>query len=300
MTSRPEGGALLAMLAGAALISTTGVLVRVAGVAPSASAFWRMAFGGVMLAAALWLLRQWRRASARDWAWMLLPALAFAADLALWHRSIRDVRPELATLLANFQVFVMAMAGVWLYRERLGPRFVAGLALAFVGLWLLVGLDWSALGEAYRRGIWMGLLTGVCYAVYMLGFRHAQRHGSTLGPEQLLAMCSLLCAALLALVVGVEGASFAIPDGRSLAALLALGLVGQCLGWVLIARAMPRLPASLVGLILLLQPALAFVQDVLFFDRATRPLEWAGVALSLAGIFLAMRGARPASTAAEA
>lgn len=282
-----DRAALLMMVAGAALISTTGVLVRYADVPATVSAFWRMAFGGVALVLVLLVLRQWQRSRRSDWLWMLAPALAFALDLWVWHRSILAVGPGLATLLANFQVFFMALAGVLFYRERLGPRFLAGLALAFVGTWLLVGVDWSALDAGYRRGVLLGLLTGLCYAAYMLSFRHAQRGGrSALPSAQLLAISSLLCAAMLAGFTVAEGASFAIPDGRSLAALVGLGVVGQCLGWVLIARAMPRLPASAVGLLLLLQPTLAFVQDVALFDRATSALDWLGVALALVGIFI--------------
>lgn len=288
--------ALWALIGGAALISTTGILVRYADVAPTVSAFWRMAFGGVMLAGVLLVARRWRPARLSAWGWMALPALFFALDLFLWHRSIRDVGPGLATLLANFQVFVMALAGVILHGERLGPRFLGGLAMAFGGLWLLVGLDWSDFDAGYRTGVVFGLLTGLAYAAYMLSFRHAQRERSALPSAQLLAMNSLLCAGVLAAIVGVEGASFAIPDTGSLVALLALGLVGQVLGWVLIAHAMPLLPASLVGLVLLLQPSLAFVQDVLLFDRATRPVEWLGVALSLSGIFLGTLRPRPPAT----
>lgn len=274
------------LIAGAALISTTGVLVRYADVPPTVSGFWRMGFGGLMLAVFLLVSRQWQPTRRGDWWWMCFPALFFAADLFLWHRSILSVGPGLATLLANFQVFLMALAGVWLHGERLGPRYLSGLLLAFAGLWLLVGLDWAAFAPQYRVGVALGLLTGVAYAGYMLSFRHAQRERSTLPPSQLLAMSSLLCAALLGMVALGEGASFAIPDLRSLTALLALGLVGQCLGWVLIARAMPQLKASVVGLVLLLQPSLAFVQDVVLFQRTTLPLEWLGVAVSLAGIFL--------------
>lgn len=285
------------MIVGAALISTTGVLVRYADVPPTVSGFWRMAFGGMMLAAFLAVAGKWRRMRLADAWWMLFPAAFFAADLFLWHRSILSVGPGLATLLANFQVFVMALAGVWLHKERLGPRYLGGLLLAFAGLWLLVGLDWSAFSPGYRAGVVLGLLTGLAYAAYMLSFRHAQRERSSLPSAQLLAISSLLCAGLLGLVVIGEGASFAIPDTGSLAALLALGLVGQCLGWVLIARAMPVLKASVVGLVLLLQPSLAFVLDVWLFDRLTRPWEWVGVALSLAGIFLGTLKA--ASTARE-
>jgi drug/metabolite transporter (DMT)-like permease len=286
MKSTVARGPLLAMIAGGAAISLTGVLVRLANVPPTVSAFWRMAFGGALLTLALIALRQWQRVRWSDALWMVPPALAFAADLFLWHRSIHDVGPGLATLLANLQVFIMALAGVLLHRERLGWRFLTGLALAFGGLWLMVGQAWGGFDSGYRLGVWLGLLTGVCYAGYMLSFRHAQQRRSLLPAAQLLAIMTLLSAGILAVMTMVEDVAFTIPDAHSLLALVALGVVGQCLGWVLISRAMPQLPASLVGLLLLLQPVLAFLLDVLLFHRITRPLEWVGLVLSLCGIFI--------------
>ena len=77
--------------------------------------------------------------------------------------------------------------------------------------------------------------------------------------------------------------------------LLGLGLFGQVLGWVLIARAMPQLPASLVGLLLLLQPVLSFLLDVILFARPTAVDDWIGLGLSLVGIFIASSRRRPAT-----
>lgn len=52
--------------------------------------------------------------------------------------------------------------------------------------------------------------------------------------------------------------------------------------------------ASQVGLILLLQPMLAFVWDVLFFRRSFGGVQLAGAALALAAIYLgSLRSAEP-------
>jgi drug/metabolite transporter (DMT)-like permease len=59
--------------------------------------------------------------------------------------------------------------------------------------------------------------------------------------------------------------------------------------------AMPRLPASLVGL---LQPALAFVLDVILLGRQTSWGDWAGLVLALAGILFG--ALRPRQRAAQA
>lgn len=294
MTATPRS-AFVAMIVGAAFISTTSVFVKWANVAPTVSAFYRMLFGGVMLLVGLQVLRRWQLLRWRSAALLIVPALAFAADLWMWHRSIRDIGPGLATLLGNFQVFMMALAGVVFYREQLGWRFLAGLALAFTGLWLLIGRSWGSFDAQYQRGVWLGIATGVAYAVFMLTFRQTQRGAlARTSPAQVLCINSLLCAAVLGLVVLGEHASFAIPSAQSWASLLALGFFGQVLGWVLIVYAMPLLPASLVGLLLLLQPLLSFVFDVILFARPTVALDWTGLAISLAGIFVASARPKPA------
>jgi drug/metabolite transporter (DMT)-like permease len=293
VTAAAPRGALIKMTAGAALISTTSIFVRWAHVEPTVSAFYRMLFGGIMLVGLLAIRREWRKFGIHDLLWLTLPALAFAADLILWHRSIRDIGPGLATLVANFQVFIMAVVGVLVYGERLRARFVFGLVLALVGLWLLVGVDWASFTPQFRIGVYFGLLTGVAYAIFLLSLRQAQLQRKQLDATQMLCLNSLLCAIVLAVAVGAEGSSFAIPDGQTWAALLGLGLFGQVLGWVLITRAMPQLPASLVGLLLLLQPALSFVLDVILFARPTSGLDWIGVGMSLLGIFIgSVRSAR--------
>lgn len=280
------------MIAGAALISTTSIFVRWAHVAPTVSAFYRMAFGGAMLAVILAVQRQWRGVGWRDAAWLLFPAFAMAVDLIMWHRSILLIGPGLATLIGNFQVFLMALAGVVFFHERLGWRFALGVALAMFGLWLIVGQSWQGLSADYRFGVLLGVLTGVAYAAYMLTQRQAQLRRPALTPQRTLCLMSLSCALLLGIAVLIEGDSLAIPDAQSWASLLSLALVGQVLGWVLIARAMPVLPASTVGLLLLLQPALSFVLDVLLFARPTAPHDWVGLALSLLGIFVASQRQR--------
>jgi drug/metabolite transporter (DMT)-like permease len=294
-----DRGALLAMAGGASLISLTGVLVRYANVPPTVAGFWRMAFGGVMLALVLAAMRRWNHVPARAWLFCLWPAFAFAADLWLWHRSIHAIGPGLATLLANTQVFFMVAAGVLFFGERLHARFAIGVGLAFGGLVLILGDGWFALSEASRAGVWLGLATGIAYAAYNLGLKRSQRE-APLAAEPVLVVSTLQCAVLLGLAGVAEGVSFAIPDARSLAALLALGLIGQCLGWVLIGRALPKLRVATVGLLLLLQPLLAFIFDVLLFSRPTALHEWMGVALTLAGIFIAGQKAAPRDQGAAA
>jgi drug/metabolite transporter (DMT)-like permease len=278
----------LMVTAGAVMISFAAVFVRLADVAPTTSAFYRMTFGAMTLLALLAARPVLAAGMARGWAGSALIAAFFTADMWFWHRSILYIGPGLSTLLANFQVFVLAAIGVFWFRERVGARFAAAIALAFAGLWLLFGQEWSALPPQYRLGVVFGLLTALAYSGYILSLRGLQIRGPSTRPEARLAQVTILCGAMLGAINVAEGHGFAIPDARSLAALIALGVVCQVLGWLAISRGMPGLPASLVGLLLLLQPTLSMIWDALFFGLRLGTLQFAGAVLALVGIYIGM------------
>ena len=304
MTAHPQRAAVAQLLAGAAIIGTNGIMVRMAGMPPTAVAFWRMLLAGLLLAALVSAHHGWQRLPRKAWLWLSVPTLAFAIDLWLWHKSILLVGPGLSTLLANAQVFFMALAGMFLFGERLGLRFLAGVLLAFFGLWLLLGAGWATLPAQYRWGVWMGLGAGVAYAAYNVGIKRSQAEagiGRTRVPvEQVLCLAAFGSALCLGLAGWAEGEAFRPPSLQAWGVLLALAAIGHCLSWVLISRAMAALPVALAGLLLLAQPIVAYLLDVVVFDLPTTPRQWLGLAVSLAGIFVAGMTSKEAVAAQEA
>ena len=277
---------LLAFAAGAMVVSFTAPIVRLLSVGPSVTAFWRMVFGGAILA--LLVLAQGRRFALdrRSLFFAVLAGLTFACDLSLWHRSIRLVGPGLATILVGLQVFFMSAAGLVTRREKLTWRLALAVPLAVLGLFLIVGVDWRAGAAGYRWGVAAGVASALCYTGYLLALRRLQRGADLPARMANIAVVSAACAAFLAAIGAALGESFAIPDLASLGLLVLLGVIGQVLAWVLMSGGLPRMRHSLVGLVLLLQPLLAAVWDVLFFRRPTTPLEAAGAAATLAAIYL--------------
>jgi len=278
-----------ALIMGAVMISFSAVFVKLTAVEPTVSAFYRMFFGGLVLGALALVGRErlWFGWSAT--AAIALAALFFAGDLFFWHRSILAVGPGLATLLANFQVFLLALAGVLLLHEPLRWRVVAAIALAMAGLSLLVGADWAALSPDYRAGVGFGLLTAVCYAAYILALRLSRVNAAAPSSIAVVTPLSLACAAILAILLSIEGQRFALPGWRDAGLLFAYGIAAQVLGWRLIAHGLASVRASQAGLVLLLQPTLAFVWDVALFGRAFTVFEGIGALLAIAGIYLGSR-----------
>ncbi|MBW3568235.1 MAG: DMT family transporter [Proteobacteria bacterium] len=102
----------------------------------------------------------------------------------------------------------------------------------------------------------------------------------------LATVSSLVCALVLLPLAVASGESLVIPTWRDFGWLVTYGIVAQLLGWVLISHSLPKLDASAVGLILLLQPVSAFVWDFTLFDRRLEPVQFIGGAIALVAIYL--------------
>jgi drug/metabolite transporter (DMT)-like permease len=279
----------VSLFLGATLISLSPIWVKLVSVSPTASGFYRVVIGGGALALYLLFTRRRLGLSRRSIAILILSAVFFALDLWFWHRSIGYVGPGLATLLGNFQVFFMMIAGAVLLHQRPHVRQLIAVPLALGGLTLIVGLDWSGLPADYRLGIVFGLLTSVTYAGYMLTLREARARSKHRSAAREVAVVSLATAALLGLAATTEGVSLAIPTLADAGWLLSYGILSHCIGWLLIAGALPRVSATEAGLALLLQPTLSFVWEVLFFARPVTLTELIGAVIVLAAIYLGSR-----------
>ena len=268
------------------MISFSGVWVKISHVTPTVSAFYRVLFGGIfLLAAACWQ----KEITWKGWQRLLLGFLCglfLALDLFFWHQSIQYIGPGLATILGNFEVFLLAGLGVVFMGEKISPRFFVAILMAILGLFLVVGIQWNQLGSQYKTGVYLGLTTAVAYTAFLLTLRKLQSGQTEAITFYSMMLVSFATAIFLGLQAVYSGDSFAIPDPQSWTALLLLGLTSQAIGWILISNALPRVRASFAGLILLLQPSLAFVWDVLFFQRPTSVVNWIGVIMAITAIYL--------------
>jgi len=289
---KPHPGTLF-LIAGAVSISFAAVFVELVDVLPDLSALYRMLFGGTALT--LLALQQKQRffPGWRAFAFQLLAAFCFAGDLVVWHRSIVIVGTGLATLLANFQVFLLTLVGILFLRERPSKMRLLAIPVALLGLYFVVGLDWQDLDPDYQKGVLLGLLTAVFYGSYILILPETQRRGVPPTHFANLASISLMTALLLGIHSWRSG-SLELVHGADLGWLLLYGLGCQALGQILLYKGRLLSVPSKVGLVLLLQPTLAFVWDSLIFGRSPRIQQMLGAGLALFAIWMGTRARSPA------
>src|SRR6516225_9165805 len=271
---------LLAIL-GAASISASAVLIKLADTGVATAAFYRCLLALPVLAA-LAILEQRRRGSRPRNARLgaLAAGVFLAIDLVLWNHAIADVGAGIATVLGNLQV-VFVTAAAWLaFRERPGRGFFLALP---------VGLAGGAHGTHSVAGIEYGLGTSVAYAAFLLTLRQtSSATPHVAGPVAEATLGCAVGAAVLGLVFGGWQLGISWP---SFGWLLLLAMTSQTAGWLLITSSLPRLPAALSSLLLLLQPAASILLAAVVLSERPTALQLAGAVLVCTGVLAASRAA---------
>jgi drug/metabolite transporter (DMT)-like permease len=131
-------------------------------------------------------------------------------------------------------------------------------------------------------GVAFGVATSAAYACYLLILRKAAGQSQHVAGQLADATAG---AAIGALAIGLAlgGLQFDVP-WPDLRWLLALALISQSAGWLLITASLPRLPAAISSLVLLLQPAASLLlADVVLRERPAL-VQLAGAALVCIGV----------------
>jgi drug/metabolite transporter (DMT)-like permease len=247
-------------------------------------AFYRLLFGGVVLVAVA-VIRGERLLPPLPLLWiMAAAAFCFSGDLISWHECIVRLGPGFATIISNFQVFFLALWGVFMLGEHLSAGHKIAMPVAVAGLMMLLETKPGALSPQVIAGLALGIVSALLYTAYILVLRRSQSAAGKLPATANMGIISLLSMFMIGVYCLARGDSFVIPDLRGLGLLVLLCVGCQAMGWVLLSSGLPRMPASRAGLIMLIQPALSFIWDILFYNRPTGAVGYAGAAVTLAAI----------------
>ena len=190
-------------VAGAACISSSAVVMQLAGSSPSLTALGRCAFALPVLGVLAW--RERRRGAAVMTArsrWLARTAGVFlAGDLILWSHSIADIGAGLGTVVTNLQVVLVALLAWAFLGERPRGSLLAALPVMLGGLVLVGGLAGTGgYGTHPMMGAVFGLGVAVLYAAYILMLRQATADRTLTGMERAPVVAPLLQATIGATV----------------------------------------------------------------------------------------------------
>ncbi len=273
-----------AALIGAVAISFSAILYALSDVEPVTGAFFRAAYALPILGV-LWWIGRTKDHRPRRSQWLAIGAgLMLGVDVLLWHTSINYIGAGLATLIANSSVIWVAL-GAWAFQgERPSSRTMAAVPVVLVGVGLVSGIGQSdAFGANPFLGAVLALLAALFYSSFILGFRASnETFAPPAGPLAQATLGALLTPLILGMFIR-PGIDF-VPTWPAHGWLIAMALVAQVIGWLLIGYALPRLPAVETATIILIQPVLTMVWGALIFGERPSPVQMVGAVIVLGGV----------------
>lgn len=212
--------------------------------------------------------------------WLIVVALVNTA-VPFWLLSWGETRIDsgLASIIQSALPIFNAVIAFGFFREvRVTGARLAGVAIGFVGVALLVG--------AQPHGKVLGALAvlgmAFCYAVGQL---LAGKHLRTV-PSHVVALASTGISTLVILPLGIAQAPHHVPGWKVVGSVLALGIPGTALAYLLFFALIAGAGAAYVSLVTYLIPPIALAYGAIFLGERFGVVAFGALALILGGVAL--------------
>jgi len=216
----------------------------------------------------------------RLWGWSVIAGLGVAGNFAFYFFSIsRGSVAVAATLMYCAPVFVYLVSFA-LRLER--PSVLKGVAIAVVmlGVVLLTRVyDMGAEGVT-AISVWAGLLAGICYALFIFGFKYAAPHGS---PQAILSIAFSVLVAMLVLPAGA-GRIVAAINSTDLPLFAEIGVLGAGLSFVLYVIGLREVAPAIASIVAMVEPVTASLFGVVILNESLTGSQVIGMALILVAV----------------
>lgn len=220
----------------------------------------------------------------------LIPAALWAAFLFLVHFVVQNLGLKLTSAtntawLVAVSPLAMAVLAALILREHPGPRTWVGIAVAFVGVVLLVSqgrvtqLDWLS-----STGDWLALGSAFTWALYTIATRNLSRAHPPMVVTTAMLIPSLVTVGAFVLLTSNLNVYATLP-GEAVIALLFLGFLGMGLGHWLWLTGVAKLGAAQAGVFLYLEPLATTALAVPYLNEPFGVWSAVGALLVLAGVF---------------
>lgn len=281
----PPFNPYIAVVIGVLAISTSAVLVKLAGDAPaSIIAFYRLFFAVVLMAPyVLWKYREeMKRLPKKDWWLALLSGLFLALHFILWFESLTLTSVASSVVLIAMQP-IFAFIGTYLFfGERFSIAATISLAITIAGSIILSWGDFQISGMALVGDV-LALLGAVMITGYFLLGQRLRRTQSLMTYTFIVYGLSTVILLLYNLILGY---SFVGYSGSHWSIFLILAIVPTFFGHTFFNWALKWLSTSTISMAIVFEPIGATILAYLILQEAVTSFQWLGGTIIIFGLFL--------------
>ncbi|WP_123532839.1 DMT family transporter [Halosimplex salinum] len=283
----PMGALVVAILA----VSTSAILVRWSGAPPSVAAFYRVLFTVGLLAPLAFSKHgeDLRSLGRRDALAAGVTGVALAVHFAAWFQSIEWTSVAASVTLVQSQPLFVAVGAAVYLNERLTVPKVAGLLVAVAGAVVMSAgefLTGGLVGPRPLAGNALAILGAVMMAVYVLAGRSLR---SRVALVPYVTVVYSACTVALLVILLAQGDSLVGYEPREWVLFLAMAVGPGVFGHTVINWALEHVESSVVSVSLLGEPVASTLLALVLLAEVPGTWTVAGGVVVLGGIYLTSR-----------
>ena len=245
---------------------------------------YRMLFASILVAVLMLIGRVSFATNLKELRWFAVLGFLYYGSAALLFQAYGGMASGLATTLHFMYPVSVTVIMALVYKQRPSVVTICAIILSLVGVALLC-LRESSTGVSSLLSVFLVLLSGVCYAVYLVLVSTVRRINQQ--NSQKLTFYVLMFSGAFFMLSALQGGGLQIiPSASAGINLLLMATLPTLLSNLALVRSVKNIGSTLTSVLGAMEPLTAIIVGILVFDESLRGLMIVGIILILVSVSL--------------
>ena len=245
---------------------------------------YRMLFASILVAVLMLIGRVSFATNLKELRWFAVLGFLYYGSAALLFQAYGGMASGLATTLHFMYPVSVTVIMALVYKQRPSVVTICAIILSLVGVALLC-LRESSTGVSSLLSVFLVLLSGVCYAVYLVLVSTVRRINQQ--NSQKLTFYVLMFSGAFFMLSTLQGGGLQIiPSASAGINLLLMATLPTLLSNLALVRSVKNIGSTLTSVLGAMEPLTAIIVGILVFDESLRGLMIVGIILILVSVSL--------------
>lgn len=245
---------------------------------------YRMLFASILVAVLMLIGRVSFATNLKELRWFAVLGFLYYGSAALLFQAYGGMASGLATTLHFMYPVSVTIIMALVYKQRPSLVTICAIILSLVGVALLC-LRESSTGVSSLLSVFLVLLSGVCYAVYLVLVSTVKRINQQ--NSQKLTFYVLMFSGAFFMLSTLQGGGLQIiPSASAGINLLLMATLPTLLSNLALVRSVKNIGSTLTSVLGAMEPLTAIIVGILVFDESLRGLMIVGIILILVSVSL--------------
>ena len=245
---------------------------------------YRMLFASILVAVLMLIGRVSFATNLKELRWFAVLGFLYYGSAALLFQAYGGMASGLATTLHFMYPVSVTVIMALVYKQRPSVVTICAIILSLVGVALLC-LRESSTGVSSLLSVFLVLLSGVCYAVYLVLVSMVRRINQQ--NSQKLTFYVLMFSGAFFMLSTLQGEGLQIiPSASAGINLLLMATLPTLLSNLALVRSVKNIGSTLTSVLGAMEPLTAIIVGILVFDESLRGLMIVGIILILVSVSL--------------